>query len=166
MKMVPKILAILDKFKESCRLHGWKTSDADDWIAIGEKYHSFLWTRNIHPSSFKRIMSKSRCVIRRGLSYQVVDASYVAWLFLEKPLDSVVKAVTDNPEFGERTALYDLSPILGGKTVATKVNNTDSPVFQEFEQFLKNEFRLKLKTVDLRSAGKSEDNGFRIEEIA
>lgn len=164
--MVPRILAILEKFKESCKLHGWKTTDAEDWVEAGDKYHSFLWTKNLHPSSFKRIMAKSKCVIRRGLSYQVVDASYVAWLFLEKPLQGVVKEVVENPDFSGRTAVYDLSPVLEGKTIAAKINNTDSPVFREFERFLKNKFGLKLKTVELDSTGNSENSGFRIEEIA
>jgi hypothetical protein len=167
MKMVPKIMAILDKFKESCNLHGWKTAEAEDWVEADDKYHSFLWTRNLHLSSFKRIMSKSRCVVRRGLSYEVVDASYVAWLFLEKPLEDVVKEVAENPDFSARTALYDLSAIPEGKVIAIKVNKTDSPVFQEFEQFLKDEFGLKLKAAELHPAGKSENDDYvRIEEIA
>lgn len=164
--MVPKILTILDKFKEVCRFHGWKTSEAEDWVEAGEEYHSFLWTRNIHLSSFKRIMTSRRCVIRLGLSYQVVDASYVAWLFLEKPSDSIVKTMTESLGFSGRAAIYDLSPMLEGKTVASKMNNTDSLVFKEFEQLLRNEFKLRLKTVESSPVGTSESSEFRIEQMA
>jgi len=41
-----------------------------------------------------------------------------------------------NPEMLERTAIYDLSPLLKGENFCLKINKTESPVFQEFEKFL------------------------------
>jgi len=41
---------ILRKFKELCKFRGWKTSENEDWVEVGNEYHSFLLTRNIHPS--------------------------------------------------------------------------------------------------------------------
>jgi len=142
---VSKIWEILEKFKNFCRFHGWKTSESYDWVEINDKYHNFLWARSIHPSSFKRIVTNRKCVVREGLSYRIVEASYTAWVFSETPSETLVKTICENQDFCKKVALYDLSPILKGKKLCVKLNNTDSPVFQEFENFLKNEMKVELK---------------------
>jgi hypothetical protein len=146
MKM-PKMWDIIKRFKDLCRFRGWKTSESEDWVETDDKYHNFLWARVIHPSSFKSVVSNRTCIVHEGLSYRVVEASYSAWLFSEAPSESVVKTVFENPDFSKRIALYDLSPLLEGKNVCIKLNHTDSPVFREFESFLKNELKAKLKPV-------------------
>ncbi|NWF86258.1 hypothetical protein HXY32_00340 [Candidatus Bathyarchaeota archaeon] len=140
-----RVWEILKKFKDKCGFHGWRTSENEDWIEANEQYHNFLCTRNIHPSSFKKIVSNRKCIVREGLSYRVVDASYTAWLFSETPSESLVRTVFENPDFAERIALYDISPLLEGKNLCIRLNNTDSHVFQEFERFLRNELKVKLK---------------------
>lgn len=144
MKM-PKVWEILKKFKDFCKFHGWKTSESYDWIEIDDRYHNFLWARDIHPSSFKSIVTNRKCVVREGLSYRIVEASYTAWLFSETPSDTLVKTIFENQEFPKRIALYDLSPLLKGKSLCIKLNHTDSTIFQEFENFLKKELKVKLK---------------------
>ena len=144
MKM-PKIWEIVKRFKDCCKFRGWKTSESEDWVEIDDKYHNFIWARAIHPSSFKSIVSNRRCIVREGLSYHVVEASYTAWLFSETPSETLVKTIFENADFSKRIALYDLSPLLEGKNLCIKLNHTDSPVFQEFESFLKNELKAKLK---------------------
>jgi hypothetical protein len=146
MKM-PKIRKIIERFKDLCKFHGWKTSEKNDWIETKNEYHNFLWTRNIHPSSFKTIAANRKCVVQEGLSYRVVEASYAAWLFSETPSETLVKTIFENPDFSKRIALYNLSPILKGKNVGFKLNHTDSPVFQEFEKFLKKELKVKLNPI-------------------
>jgi len=144
MKM-PRVWEIVKKFKDCCKFRGWKTSESEDWIEIDDKYHNFLWSRDVHPSSFKRIASNRECVVREGLSYRVVEASYTAWLFSEAPRETLTKTVLENPDLSKRIALYDLSPMLEGKNLCVKLNYTDSSVFKEFESFLKNELGVKLK---------------------
>jgi len=146
MKM-PRLWEILKKFKDSCKFRGWKISESEDWIEIGDKYHNFLYTRDVHPSSFKRIVSNTKCVIREGICYRIVDASYTAWLFSEPPSETFVKTIFENPDYSRSIALYDLSPMLEGKNLCVKLNCTDSPVFEEFESFLKNELKVKLKSL-------------------
>ncbi|MEM3641342.1 MAG: hypothetical protein QXH37_05435 [Candidatus Bathyarchaeia archaeon] len=144
MKM-PKIWEIVKKFKDSCRFRGWRTSEGEDWVEVDDKYHNFVYAREVHPSSFKRIVSNTKCVVREGLYYRIVDASYTAWLLSEPPSESLIKTIFENPDYSKSVALYDLSPALEGKNVCIKINHTDSPVFQEFEAFLKSELKLKLK---------------------
>ncbi|MEM2995285.1 MAG: hypothetical protein QXI91_04635 [Candidatus Bathyarchaeia archaeon] len=144
MKM-PKVWEIIEKFKDFCMFRGWKTSKTEDWVKVDDKYHNFLWTRNVHPSSFKSIVSNGRCIVREGLSYHVVEASYTAWLFSETPSETLVKTVFENPAFNKKIAIYDLSPLFEGKNICEKLNNTDSPVFQEFESFLTTQLKVKLK---------------------
>lgn len=146
MKM-PKIREILKRFKDSCRFHGWRTSENDDWIETKSGYHNFLWTRSIHPSSFKSIAANRKCVVQEGLSYRVVEASYTAWLFLEAPPETLVKTIFEDPDFSKRIALYNLSPALEGKNLGFKLNYTDSPVFRKFESFLKKELKVKLRPI-------------------
>lgn len=144
MKM-PKVWEIVEKFKNLCKFRGWKTSETEDWVEANDKYHNFLWIRDIHPETFKRIILNRRCVVREGLSYRVVEASYTAWLFSETPSVDIVKMVFENPAFSNRIAIYDLCPLLDGKHVCGRLNKTNSPVFQAFESFLRSEFKAKLK---------------------
>ena len=161
----PTIWDILNKFKDACNSHGWRTCKSEDWIKIDGEYHTFLWTKDIHPSSFARIASNRKCITHEGLSYRVVDASYTAWLFSESPPETIIKTVFDNPEFSGRIALYDLSFMVKGEKVCIKLNRTDSPVFQEFEQFLKDELNVKLKPLPFLSDAEIND-GFTIEKPA
>ncbi len=143
---MPKIPEILEAFKDLCvQLRGWKTSEKDDWIETKDGYHIFLWTREIHPSSFRSIASNRKCVIREGLSYRVVEASYTAWLFSETPSENLAKEISENPGFSKRVALYNLSPLLDGKNLSFRLNCTDSDVFEEFENFLEKEFKVRFE---------------------
>ncbi len=163
---ISKVWEILRKFKNICNFHGWRTSESEDWIKFGDEYHSFLWARDVHPSSFKRIVSNRKCVVREGLSYQVVEASYTAWLFSETPSESLVKTIFEDPGYSEKIALYDLSPLLNGKSMCVKLNNTNSPVFQEFEHFLKDELKIKLKPLSRFLDTATDKNDFAIKEVA
>jgi hypothetical protein len=165
MKM-PRVWEILNKFKDVCNFHGWRTSENEDWIKIDDQYHSFLWARDVHLSSFKRIVSNRKCVVREGLSYRIVEASYTAWLFSETPSEALVRTVSDNADFSGRIALYDLSFMLKGEKLCVKLNNTDSPVFQEFEHFLKDELKVKLKPLSLFSGTEMNETGYTAEELA
>lgn len=118
MMKMNRVWDILRKFKNLCQQRGWKTSENEDWIGTDEGYHNFLWARNVHLSSFKRIISNGKCVVPEGSSYRVIKASYTAWLFSDAPSETLVKMVLDNPDFSNRIALYDLSPLLEGKTYA------------------------------------------------
>jgi len=159
---MPRIWEILKKFKDSCKFRGWKTSESEDWIEIGDKYHNFLYARDIHPSSFKRIASTRKCAIQEGLSYRIVEASYTAWLFSEPPSETLVKTIFENPDFSRSVAFYDLSPLFEGKNLCVKLNHTDSPVFQEFESFLKKELKVKLKPI---FASEGDIKNFTIAEL-
>lgn len=144
---IPKVWEILKKFMDSCKFLDWQISESEEWIKIGDEYHNFLYVRDIHPASFKRIISNRKCIVRKGLSYSVVDASYTAWLLSEPPSENLIETIFENPEFFRRTAIYDLSPLLEGKNVCIKLNNTKSRVFKEFEHFLKRELNVKLAPI-------------------
>lgn len=162
MKM-PRVWEILKRFKDSCKFRNWKTSENEDWVEVDDKFHSFLWTRNVNPSSFKRIVTNGKCVVPEGVSYRVVRASYTAWLFSESPPETLQKTVFENPEFSRRIALYDLSPLLDGKNLCHKLNNTDSPVFQEFESFLAKKLKIKLKPLSNQALKiNAEDSGITL----
>lgn len=140
-----EVWEILRKFKESCKSRGWKTSENEDWVEIKNEYHNFLLTRNIHPSSFKIIAANRKCIVREGPFYRVVEAAYTAWLFSQTPPEDLANSIFENPDLAKRIALYDLSPRLRGKNVCVKLNHTDSLVFNEFENFLRGELKIKLK---------------------
>ena len=141
-----RIWEILNSFKRFCRSRGWRISESEDWVKVNDDYHNFLWTRDVNLSSFKRIVTNRKCVVREGLSYRVVDASYTAWLFSKSPSEDLLKIFFEDPDYSKRVAIYDLSPLLTGKNSCSRFNNTGSQVFQEFENFLQNEFNVKVES--------------------
>jgi hypothetical protein len=165
MKMT-RIWEILDKFKHLCKRHGWKTSESEDWVEINKGYHNFLWTKNVHPSSFKRLISNRKCIIQEGLSYRIVEPTCTAWLFSETPPEDLVRSVAENPSFSSKIALYDLSQLLERKKTCVRLNNTGSPVFQEFENFLQTEFKVKLEPLPLSFDTKISADNCAIPELA
>ncbi|MFA5364085.1 MAG: hypothetical protein WC325_02760 [Candidatus Bathyarchaeia archaeon] len=146
---LPKVWSLIDAFKNRCCSIGWENCETEDWIKTEDgKYHNFLWMPTIHISTFEEIVSDSRCGIRKTNSYEVVKVSYMAWLLQEKPPRYLIGAIKENPELSEKTALYDLSRAYAGENVCRKLNETQSIVFQEFEQFLENEWQIELKKID------------------
>ena len=143
---IPKVWKLLERFKDQCQLKGWKTSEHEDWVKTGEdEYHNFLWIQRIHPSTFEKIASSHRFAIRKGVSYQVVDVSYTAWLFPQSPPENLSQTLKENPELSRRTAIYDLSLAYAGEPLCLNLNETDSKVFQEFEKFLQEKLGIKVK---------------------
>jgi len=144
---VPKVWELLEKFKNRCKSKGWEISEYGDWVKKGDKYHNFLWTRIIHPSTFEKVATGRRFAVREGLSYHIVDLSYAAWVFPEAPPEKLMRMVSENSELSKRIAIYDLSWAYAGKPVCLKLNETGSPVFQEFEKFLEKKCGVKVQTV-------------------
>jgi hypothetical protein len=141
-----KIWEILNHFKRFCGLRGWRTSENEDWVELNDDYHNFLWTRNVTPASFKAIVSNRKCVVQKGLFYSVVEPSHLAWLFSEVPSEDLIRTVLENPDFSRRIAIFDFSPMLEGKNLCIKLNNTDSSVFHEFETFLQTELKVRVES--------------------
>jgi hypothetical protein len=165
MMKMPKIWEIMTEFKNACKCRGWQTSESEDWVEINGEYHNFLWARDIHPSSFKKIVTNGKCVICEGLSYRVAKASCTAWLFSEKPSEALIKTVVENPSLSNKIAIYDLSPLLAGKNLCVKLNQTESPVFQEFESFLTSEIKVKLKPLPSFSSLEVNSDDFKIVQL-
>ena len=144
---ISKVWEILAKFKGFCEDQGWKTCDNEDWVEIAHNFHNFLWAREVHPESFRKIALDRKCVVREGLSYRVVEAAYTAWLFSQAPPASLVRIIRENPDFSRRIALYDLSKITEHKSLCAKLNETESHVFHEFENFLQRELKVRVETI-------------------
>ena len=145
----PKVWSLIDSFKEHCRLKGWETCENEDLVKTDDgNYHIFLWTQTIHPSTFEKIASNHKCAIRRGTSYEVVDVSYMAWLFQEKPPEFIIMRIKKNPELSKKTALFDLSDAHTDEALCRKLNKTKSNVFMEFEQFLEEKLNVRVKPVN------------------
>ena len=137
---------MLRSFKDECHSVGWKTSEHEDWIHADDQYHNFLWTRTIHPSTFRRIARASKCAVREGVSYRVVDVAYTAWLFSEAPPEELVQTVIDDENLAKSTAVYDMSGLHSSKPVCTRLNSTGSKVFKQFENFLQKKWGVKFKS--------------------
>ena len=144
--VAPRLWDLIRYFKLECESQGWKTSENEDLIESEDKYHNFLWIRTIHPSTFEKIAHASKCAVREGVNYRVVDVAYTAWLLSEPPPEELWKAVMADPTLTERTAIYDLSDLNSSEPVCPKLNQTKSKVFTEFENFLRKKFRALFKT--------------------
>jgi len=144
---IPRVWELVRSFKYECETRGWKVSEHEDWVKAGDEYHNFLWTRTVRPATFKKIAEEHRCAIKQGISYQVVDIAYTAWLFSEAPPEELLQTVVENPELSKRTAIYDLSWAYSKKPLCLKLNQTNSSVFQEFESFLEKKLGVEFKPV-------------------
>ncbi len=163
---LPKVWEIFERFKGFCRSKGYRASEHEDWIELNDTYHNFLWTRNVPSSSFKAIISNRKCVVQKGVSYSVVESSRMAWLFSEEPSDDLLKIVTEDPEYSKRVAIFDLSPLVNGKNMCLKLNNTDSPIFHEFETFLQSELKIMVQPLHSFSNSKITVDTNAIPELA
>jgi hypothetical protein len=144
--LFPPIWNLIDSFKEDCCLIGWGTCEKEDWIKTEDnKYHLFLWTRNIHSSTFEKIVTRGKCGINRDITYDVVEIAYICWLFQEKPPENLIKWIEENPELNRKTAIFDLSCIYTGSDICRKFNQTESNVFGKFEKYLEEKWNIKFK---------------------
>ena len=145
----PPIWKIIESFKEQCQSIGWETCETEDLIKTEDgEYHSFLWTQTIHPSTFERIASSHKCGTRCGNTYMVVDIANIAWLFQEKPSDFLISWIKENPELKTKTAIFDFSCLYTGRNICRKINETESVVFKEFEQFLEEKWSIEFKSIN------------------
>jgi hypothetical protein len=94
---ISRIWEILNLFKRSSKSKGWKTSPTEDWIQLRGEYDFFLWTKNVSPSSFEAVNSNRKCVVQKGLSYEIVRPSHMAWLFSQAPPATLVRTIRENP---------------------------------------------------------------------
>jgi len=138
MFTTPKVWKLINDFKSKCFSMGWKTSETYDWVLTDDhKYHTFIWAKIIYPSSFERIALSRKCIVKEGLNYKVVEASYYAWVFEDSPPKSLWEKVLTIEEISKNNAIYDLSGIHKGEKICVKINKTKSRVFKEFEKFLR-----------------------------
>ncbi len=145
MMRMCKIWDILKEFKNECASLGWQTSENEDWVKADNVFHNFLLSKNVRTSSFEKIVTNGKCVIREETSYHVVEPAYTAWLFSEEPSKNLIMSINENSKRVNKIALYDLSPTLEGQAFCFKLNHTGSHVFREFENFLKKKLNVKIK---------------------
>ena len=143
---VPRLWDLIQRFKHECESQGWKISKTEDLITSENQYHNFLWTRTIHPSTFEKIAQASKCAMREGVSYHVVNVAFTAWLLSEPPPEELWKTIMANPILADKVAIYDLSKLSSSEPICPKLNSTKSKVFTEFENFLKKKFGAVFKT--------------------
>jgi hypothetical protein len=148
LKIVKTIWEIIKRFEFKCKSKGWKISEKEDVINCSGKFNNLLWSRTIHPSTFKKIATYKTASIQKEKSYQSIDVSYNIWICPTPLSNSIKKTLDQNPELLERNAIYDLSKIRTAKT-AEKLNRTASPVCQEFESFLENELNIGVKPISI-----------------
>ena len=145
---VPKVWELLDRFKDLCKLKGWKISEHEDWVKTNDdKYHIFLWIPTVNLSTFTKITTKSKCAIRQGLSYNVVNFSYSAWLFSKSPPESLVQQIIKNPKLLSKTAVFDFSRSSSDEPLCLKLNETASTVLVDFERFVEDDLEMSIKPV-------------------
>jgi hypothetical protein len=143
MGRVPRVWDLLDQFKRRCDLRGWWSSKYEDIVRANGEYHSFIWARRVHPKTFRVIASNRLRPIRENdLSYRIVNVSYAAWIFPEKPQGSILLIMSEDQSLRKTTAIYDLSDVYCGGFICLKINETKSVVFHEFESFLKSEYQI------------------------
>ena len=126
----------------------WKVYPLYDLIQVNNEYYKFIWTNSFHGEAFKEIITKQSCSLGSHLSYQTVEASYIAWILAEKPETIVWNLVKNTPCLSKRVAIYSLNKSFGGIINCLKLNKTGNMVLSEFESFLEKEHGIKPKPFD------------------
>ena len=144
MGNIPRVWSLLGRFKEECQSRGWKTS-SEDIVKINGEYHDFIGAQTTHLSTFRKITSSGKRTISDGESYQIVDVTFTAWVFQRKPPAQLIKALSKDSQLSRNTAVYDLSRIYEGNPLCLIINETASPVFKAFEEFLNRTYGVKLQ---------------------
>ena len=149
---IQKVWRLVEDFKEQSKSLDWKTSEHEDWIKTRNgEYHNFIWLQSVHPFTFDRICSDYKVAIRDENTYHVINISYIAWLFLQRPPENIVRKVKQNPKYTKRIALYDLSQALTDKSPCFRLNKTQSKVFLEFENFMKQQLGIDIADINPNS---------------
>lgn len=144
-RRIPMVWDLIEQFKHKCKMRGWWVSRYEDVIQANGEYHVFLWARRVHPKTFRSItLSQCYPVREHELSYKVVNVSYTAWVFPEKPPESIFMFICEDSLLRRCTAIYDLSEVYCGKPECLKLNETNSVVFREFEGFLESDYNIDL----------------------
>jgi hypothetical protein len=139
----PKAWDLIDEFKERCKLKGWKAYDKCDVVEADNKYHEFIWVRNIQPTAFKSIIMNAACSVQEGLSYRMIKLSHMVWVLVETPTTSIWRMVKETPGLARKVSIYDLSEAYKGKLTCSRLNETESAVLQEFERFINTKYGLE-----------------------
>jgi hypothetical protein len=136
-------------FKTECQTKDWQASETEEWVKADDGYHALFCTRpstNIY--SLMKIAEHSKCPVIEGGAYRVIDAAYTAWLLPEPSglmQKELVQAIAKNLQLAKKTALYFFHKANGEALECLTVNGTDSKVFRQFEEFLKDKLGMKLK---------------------
>lgn len=145
MRSIPLVWDLIKQFKCQCKLMGWWVSPYEDIIYAGGEYHNFFCARKVYPKTFKVIsLSHIYPVRENDIFYRLVNVSYTAWIFQERPSEDMFMMVASDHDMQKHIAIYDLSGAYSERPICIKINETKSIVFQEFEKFLKNEYNIDL----------------------
>jgi len=122
----------------------WKASNDGSWFKMREEYHAFIWCHHMTPATFKSLVDSKRVSLSNGDSWSVQKVDYMAVICTSGLTRELIETAKSKRQALNRVTLYDLNN-------ACKMGRTVSPVFQEFEKFMRNEFRLEFKPVKERS---------------
>ena len=122
----PDIQSLIERFKQFCSSLGWISTGYDDWIRPTGDYHH--WHHGLATPLFSKITRSQTVYIREG--------KHTAWIFKKRVPPEVFIEVVEDPDLQSHTAVFDLSPLYEGKRECSKVDQTKSAVFLNFEEFL------------------------------
>lgn len=142
------IWGCIDEFKKHCHeSKNWKVYEGEDLIQVKNKFHKFVWIRQIQPFTFESMIMNPLCAIRDGVSYRTERISFMAWVVPHPPAPAVLRFFEEEPNIQRWIALYDLSRVFRSEPICAKLNKTRSPVFNEFERFLRNSYDVKFEPI-------------------
>lgn len=138
----------IEKFKKHCfHSKNWKVYEGADLIRVKNKFHKFVWTQHLRPSTFESMIRNPLCAIAEGVLYKNKSISFMAFVVPQPPSAEILKFFEEEPNIQKWIALYDLSCIFGNDPICAKLNKTKSPVFHEFESFLTSHYDVKFESI-------------------
>jgi len=146
---IPTPLSLVERFFEHCREMGWTTGEFSDFVKHGEKYYCFVWVKSSYQGRIPEILMDNRSSILEEGGYGVRNLNYKALIFREPPPPSLINALARDSQLSKRVAVYDLSPLYEGEEVCRCLNETETLVYREFEDFLRKRYCATLTSLRL-----------------
>jgi hypothetical protein len=147
MALAEIIFDCVERFKKYClQSRNWKVYEGADLIRAKNRFHRFVWARQLRPLTFENMVRNPLCAVTEGVLYRIERVSFMAFVVLQ-PSSGVLKFFEEEPSIQRWVALYDLSRFFRSKPICVKLNETKSPVFSEFERFLSEHYNMEFELI-------------------
>jgi hypothetical protein len=146
MKLIEiRLSECLEKFMKQCiKTQSWKTYNEQNLVQTKTGYHKFVIVDRPQLWDFKNAIRNPTTIIHDVYGYRTVKNNFTALISFEPVSAGLLLWFEEDPRLSNQIALYDLGSAIKNPISFSKINQTNSEVFFEFEKFLSEVYQIKL----------------------